>query len=122
MTIKGIASKYGVSVQAVYKRIRSAEISLDGLKDKQTGELTPEGEAAVMALFEPLNRVENSETELKAEVENLRGQVETLKSEVEYLRKALDNAQQLQAMALQRLALPSAKPGFFSRLFGRRKE
>ena len=119
MTIKELSTRLKVSPQAIYKRVKAAGVALDGLKDKQTGELTQEGEALIRGLFEPLNQVENKDKELIAQ---LKAKVETLEQEVEYLRKALDQAQQLQAMALQRLALPAPRRGWWSKLFGRGAE
>lgn len=136
MTVKSIADKYGVSVQTVYKRIKAAGMAVEALKDKATGELTEEGKAAVMALFEPLNeglkglnwfkdeneKLKQERDALNLEVERFKAQVETMQAEIDYLRKALDQAQHLQAMALQRLALPAPRRGWWSKLFGRGDE
>lgn len=120
MTIKELSTKLKVSPQAIYKRLRAAGISVEGLKDKETGELTEEGKAAVMALFSPLNQVENSFNQVeRIEVERLKAQVETMQAEIDYLRKALDQAQQLQGMALQRMALPAPRHSWWSKLFGK---
>ena len=115
MTVKQLSTELKISPQAVYKRLKAAGVALDGLKSKETGDLTAEGEETIRALF--FNQVDNPQA---VEVEKLRVEVERLKSEVEYLRKALDQAQQLQAMALQRPALPPA--GLISRIFGRGRE
>ena len=40
MTIKEAAKLYGISTQAVYQRLKKANINLDTLKDKETGEIT----------------------------------------------------------------------------------
>lgn len=134
MTVKSIADKYGVSVQTVYKRIKAAGMAVEALKDKDTGELTEAGKAAVMALFKPLNeglneglnwfkdeneKLKQERDALNLEVERFKAQVETMQAEIDYLRKALDQAQHLQAMALQRLALPAPRRSWWSKLFGR---
>ena len=51
MTIRGIAASAGVSVTAVYKRIKKAGIQLETLKNKETGELTPDGERTILDMF-----------------------------------------------------------------------
>jgi len=138
MTINEVAQRYGISHQAVYKRIKSAGHKLNELKDKTTGQLTPDGEAIVLALFSDENQapppdatqVEKLKTEvaeLRPEVEKLRNQVATLEErlktvteERDFLRttlettnKNLENAQQLQAMTLAKLPalLPAGNGG-----------
>lgn len=131
MTINEVAQLYGVSHQAVYKRIKSAGLKLAELKDKATGQLTPEGEEKVVGLFAAENagpppdstkvaELRNEVEKLRPEVEKLRNQVENLEEKLktvteerDYLRTTLDatnknleNAQQLQAMTLSKL--PSA--------------
>lgn len=115
MTIKQVANEYNISVQAVYKRIRAAGYTLDSLKNKETGELTQEGEEAIKALF---NREEKADAEI---INGLKEQINQLKTEVEYLRSALERAQQVQGMILAQQALPPGK-GFFARVFGRGKK
>ena len=52
MTILDIANQYNVSVQAVYKRIKRAGLSIESLKvPGNTGELTPDGALSVLALY-----------------------------------------------------------------------
>lgn len=52
MTILDIANQYGISVQAVYKRIKRAGLSIETLKAPgNTGELTPDGALSVLALY-----------------------------------------------------------------------
>lgn len=116
MTIKQVANQYNISVQAVYKKIKAAGLALDALKDKETGELTPEGEETVLSLFNQSTQVEN------AVIEGLKAQVNQLTTEVEYLRNALLQAQQLQGMLLQRQALPAPRGGWLSRILGRGKK
>lgn len=127
MTIKDIASQAGISVQAVYKRIRASGLMVETMKDKETGQLTPEAEKAVESLFHLERKpVDNDSTQveaLTARVTELTTQVENLIAERDYLRKALDQAQQLQALTLAKIpaALPPGekRPGFFGTLFKR---
>ena len=139
MTIRDVAELTGLTHQAVYKRIKTAGISLASVKDKETGQLTPDGEAAILELFnlesKPVEKkvAESPEVaelrtrvaELSKEVEGLRKQVETIEAERDYLRTALSNAQQLQAMTLSKFALPAPAQDHKGRLrnwFERRRE
>ena len=121
MTIREIAEAHGVSVQTIYKKLKSRKINLATLKDS-SGQLTEAGEQQINALFEQKtadSTVVKTEVEkLKTEVERLKTQVEMLTSERDYLRTALEHQQALHGLALQRIALPtpedsnSSKRGF----------
>ena len=129
MTIKQVAAAAGLTHQAIYKRIKAHGYTLDMLKDKATGHLTPDGERILGELFNlddmqpPLStEVEKLKTEvaeLTTEVEKLRNHVSELEEreriltdERDFLRQTLEREQQLQAMTLKKLpdpppALPS---------------
>lgn len=123
MTIKEVASRQGMTVQAVYKRIKTSGLDLSTLKDAKTGRLTADGEKKVLSLFENKKPQEGAEIVLKQEVERLKlvneqllKQVETLQQNRDDLRAALEREQQLHAMALQKIpqALPAGeKRGLF---------
>lgn len=52
MTILDISNQHNISVQAVYKRIKRAGLSIETLKAPgNTGELTPDGALSVLALY-----------------------------------------------------------------------
>lgn len=51
MTIEDIARGKGISEQAVYKRIRKHGLVVSTLKDRKTGQFTPEGEQLLRELF-----------------------------------------------------------------------
>lgn len=52
MTVQEIAKQHGVSVQAVYKRIKRAGLSIESLKiPGNTGELTEYGAKSILALY-----------------------------------------------------------------------
>lgn len=51
MTIKQAAAKYQVSPQAIYQRLKKKKIFVESLTDKETGELTPDGELVIDSLF-----------------------------------------------------------------------
>lgn len=120
MTINEVAQRFGVSHQAVYKRIKANGLKLETLKDKKTGQLTPEGEAAVLDLF-PQNEapppVATEVERLTTEVEKLRNQVESLDNQLkiiteerDFLRTTLEHSQQLQAATLAKLPTPQLLP------------
>ena len=115
MTVKEIADKYGLTVQAVYKRLKGSGIKISALKDAETGHLTPEGEKTVLSLFENKKPPEAAENALKQEVERLTlvnkqllEKVEILEQSRDDLREALAREQQLHLMALQKI--PQALP------------
>lgn len=141
MTIREVAQLTGLSHQAIYKRIKAQGLKLDELKDKATGQLTPDGEAIIRELFtvespanSPVNgkkaavsnqveELRNQVAELTTEVEKLRNQVASLENERDFLREALEREQknlerqqQLTGMVITKLptpapALPSGEKG-----------
>ena len=138
MTIREVAQQTGLSHQAIYKRIKAQGLKLEDLKDKKTGQLSPEGEAILRDLFsiepqpeekpsednsEELRGLRNQVAELTTEVEKLRNQVATLENERDFLRDALEREQknlereqQLTGMITTKLptppqALPSGEKG-----------
>ena len=126
MTIRDVAEKTGLSHQAIYKRIKVNGFKIDGLKDKQTGHFTAEGETIIRDLFNldtveadngltRLQRLTNEVAELTAEnekltsrVDALRIQVDALTGERDYLRQTLEREQQLHGIALSKV--PAALP------------
>lgn len=146
MSIKEIAQQHGLSVQAVYKKIKLAGIELNTLKDAKSGRLTDEGERVILSLVESKKPSESHENSLKQEVERLNAVNEQLLNEVERLklvseqqtneikrleqnnddlRNALTAAQILQRETLAKIpaALPAGeKKGFFSFLHRQKKE
>ncbi|MBQ2756041.1 MAG: hypothetical protein IJF27_05165 [Oscillospiraceae bacterium] len=140
MTIAEIAASLGVSKQAVYQKIKRAGLSVNTLKDHNTGEFTDEGAQTIVNLFnntprpnidvstpsveqvETINALNNDIDRLNIEVDRLNDLVEQLTNERDFLREALlqaqksaDQAQQLQAMTLTKL-LPAPRPGIAERL------
>lgn len=105
MNVKDIAAAKGISLQAVYKRIRARKIDLSSLQDKLTGEFTKEGEQTIRRLFSLDKPIEEDShvaeeavqefTESKEKVSNeLIGQLEELKREVERLQTEIANLKQ----------------------------
>lgn len=140
MTIAEIAASLGVSKQAVYQKIKRAGLSVNALKDHNTGEFTDKGAQTIVNLFnntprpnvdvstpsveqvETINALNNDIDRLNIEVDRLNNLVEQLTNERDFLREALlqaqksaDQAQQLQAMTLTKL-LPAPRPGIAERL------
>lgn len=102
MTVKEFAALAGVSHQAIYKKLKGRGVALDKLKDKETGQLTAEGETLLRSIFHIQEQGdEQRETGVEEAVEvergtappapetntnELRNQVEKLTAEVEKLR------------------------------------
>ena len=130
MSIKEIAQSHGMSVQAVYKKIKLAGINLNTLKDAKSGVLTAEGEAIVNSLIESKKPLESHETGLKQEVEKLKLVNEQLLNEIKRLeqnnadlRNALNAAQVLQRETLAKIpaALPAGEKKSLFSFFHRQK-
>ena len=127
MTIKDAAKLYGISTQAVYQRLKKANINLDTLKDKETGEITPDGEAVFGKLFtkhegqkpesfksiietqkQLIASLQKENGELVEKVSKLQKENDDLKADKENWYKALETAQRLHEETIQRL-LPAGK-------------
>lgn len=119
MTIKEFSTRAGISAQAVYKRLRNQGINLDTIRNKETGQLTAEGETIVENLFSTeSHRFSSDESEnqrLSTEVERLKTEVERLSTALDivseernYLREQLKASQVIQLETLKKL--PQALP------------
>lgn len=126
MKIKDAAQKYGVSPQAIYKRLNSNGIDVHGLIDPQTKELTADAEAMLAKLYDKpdqpkpeglkstierlqseVNRLSIENATLVERCENLQAQVTKLENERERLLGLAEGAQEAQRQLLQGL-LPAA--------------
>lgn len=138
MTIKEFAKNKGISTQAVYQRIKGAKIELSSLKSGD--QLSPDGLARLEQLFtaqdrpsiDKLTALEADKAALQATVDRLEALLKEARQQrdqwqqqamqsaqaLEAAQKIADQAQQLNAAAMQRIALPAPK-GFLSRLFHR---
>lgn len=92
MTIKEFSTRAGVSVQAVYKRLKQNGLILDELRDKETGHFTPEGLEKVEALFQHSAGQVESVEQLKTEVERLKTEVEKLQESLNQVKEELTTA------------------------------
>ena len=120
MNIKDVAQLTGFSHQAIYKKIKANGLALETLKDKDTGQFTPEGEAKIKALFnietvkkEDATELKTKVAELTTEVEKLRNQVATMEDQIttlteerNFLRMTLERSQHLEAAAIAKLPTP----------------
>lgn len=125
MTIKQAAEKYGISVQAIYSRLKKNDIKLETLKDAGTGELTADAMAVLDKLFDKENREKREN--FNSTIERLQGEVnrldkenaglvekikqlETVNAELKQERERLltiaQQAQELHKAALDRLLPP----------------
>ena len=140
MNVKEVATLTGLTHQAIYKRIKAAGYKLEELKDKVSGQFTPEGEAVLREMFnldelqpELTTELTTKVAELTTEVEKLRNQVATLEAQAkalteerDFLRVTLEHSQQLQAATLAKVpsapALPAPRGGlrgWWARLRGK---
>lgn len=122
MTIKQAAEKYGVSTQAIYQRLKKEHIQIYTITDKVTKDITAEGEVILSKLFDPENKpikptksglVDELTNQLKTsreEVARLTERVRALEADVsrltedkDSLTRALEKAQDLHQMTLDRL-------------------
>lgn len=127
MTVKEVALLTGLTHQAVYKRIKAAGYKLEMLKDKATGQFTPEGEAVLRSMFDldnvqpelttDVEKLANQVAELTTEVEKLHNQITVLENQAkalteerDFLRVTLEHSQQLQAATLAKVPNVPALP------------
>lgn len=70
MTILDIANRYSISVQAVYKRIKRAGLSIESLKvPGNTGELTPDGARIVLDLYAQKNAIDSTNVDATEDIQ-----------------------------------------------------
>lgn len=86
MTVKDVSEMAGISVQAVYKKFKANGLKVETLKDKESGQFTPAGEAVVKSLFnlsrQPFNPDFNPIQPDSTEIERLKAEAERLKEEL----------------------------------------
>lgn len=112
MTVKEFAELVGISHQAIYKKLKGRGVALESLKDKETGQLTEEGETLLRRIYniqEQGDEQRETTAEEAAEVEReaappapkqvekeLRNQVAELQKEVERLRNQVATLEEKQ--------------------------
>lgn len=118
MTIKDFAKLRGVSCQSVYQKLKKAGLDVSTLKDRETGQLTEDGQAQLENLYSSERQEKKADQStvlvLQAENQLLLNQIELLRDQVEHLRRLLDQEQRLHFEALQRI--PEVKKPWFKRL------
>lgn len=139
MTLHDVASKHGISIQRVYKKIADAGIDVKTLKDGKNGVLTADGEAVINQLFNSkvkklnqqenaviqrqqmtIEKLENENSILKEQIKDLRQQIDDLRSSVSRLDNALTVANTLNQTLASRI--PEKRKGIFGFLTGRTKK
>lgn len=141
MNIAEIAQAAGVSKQAVYQRLKKNGIKIDTIKDPKSGEISAKDAAVIVGMFtgsdtnevdidsikgkavNVIDEYKSAVESLNAEIAGLKQKVNELTNERDFLRNsllqaqnALSQAQQLQAMTLQRV-LSEPKQGVTGRFF-----
>lgn len=133
MTIKEAAAKYGVSPQAVYKRLNQTGVKLSTIQKPDSSELTTDGEAVIDLLFnqpKPAvhNQLRDEVTRLTTELASLQTENEALRDKVRALEadKAFLQGQNSELLSRIPPALPAAgqtaqteKRGFWARILGK---
>lgn len=86
MNVSQLIKQLGTSKPTFYKRVKSAGIDLDALRDSITGELSSEGVATISALFDTTT----SSKELNAKSANLTPSADVLQVKVDALEREND--------------------------------
>ena len=109
MTMREMASTLRTSVPTIYRKLKDAGIDIKGLRDANTGDLTPSGASTIAGLFDgpqashgilnavsqavsgdPLQDVSGDNMALRIELEVLRTKLEGMETTLEMLRAELD--------------------------------
>ena len=101
MTIKEFAKEHGVTVQAVYARIKADGINLQEIKRENSPELTEAGREILSALFGSKAGESSRFTaglkeqlkDTKTALENQSRELESIKAEAEAIKRELDEQQ-----------------------------
>ena len=133
MTIKEAAEKYSISPQAIYQRLKKQKIPIESLKNKETGDLTPDALGIIENLFgESSAQFNQQKTSLQEELTKQKALIQSLEHERDLLRVRLEAAERERDAALNTLdqeralftrLLPAPdqqRPGLFFRLFRHR--
>lgn len=121
MTIKELAKELGISTQAIYQRLKAADIRLDEIKQGKTPELTDDGAAQIRTMFTKTADKQTNDTTgalqaLQLENSLLKARIEELTADRDrwaaMAAAAQQTAQQAQALTLQ--ALPAPRRSLFS--------
>lgn len=132
MKIKDAAEKYKISSQAIYQRLKRQGIDVESLKDKETGDLTPDALGIIENLFgESSEQYNKQKASTLAELARLRQLVQSLEYERDLLKVKLEAAERERDTAVDTLnqerslftkylpAPESEKKGLFRRIFAR---
>ncbi len=110
-TIKQLADEYGVSKQAIRKRINQLPTSYHYVGTNRTIYVTEEGAkilaSKVSTNYQPVDT--NVDTKVDTLIETLTAQLKVKDEQIERLQQSLNQAQQLQAIAEQKIKLLEQK-------------
>ena len=110
-TIKQLADEYGLSKQAIRKRINQLPTSYYYVGTNRTIYVTEEG-AKILASKVSTNCQQigvNDDTKVDTLIETLTAQLKVKDEQIERLQQSLNQAQQLQAIAEQKIKLLEQK-------------
>lgn len=92
MTIKQAAEHYGVTPQGIYSRLKSMGVSVEQIKNPETGALTLDGEALLAKLYDKsLEQNQEQKESLKQTCERLQSENVFLKAQNDTLLKMVSS-------------------------------
>jgi len=104
MTIKQFAKKYSISTQAVYQKLKAANIQLSDIKQGNSQELTEEGLRQLESIFANKSKEKTESIErLKVENQLLNDQIKEIKADRDRWAAAAKAAQEALAAAQEAL-------------------
>lgn len=125
MNITEAAERYGVSVQALYAKMKKRGISPASIKIEGTDQISADGEAVLEKLYggtvkqqrqnqsERIRQLENANAVLEKDNAVLKAQLEGVTRELEAARSTLEIER---ALFTRALPADTTKPGFFHRI------
>ena len=146
MTLAAIAKELNTTTMTIYRRLKRAGITMDQLRDAQTGEVTTYGASVIAGLFDSIRTEAEHEaehvttgeaqqdavtvavlTERLAAAEDVIRRLEQERDRLITQLEAVNAALAAEQVDRQReraalLPGPAERPGIFTRLFGRGKD
>ena len=139
MTIKEVAEQYGITPQAVYKRLRENKIEVKTITDAKTKHLTADGEGVIKRLFDgegqnkplmihvekatwealndELNQLKKKLSDLEKDLQTREKRIDELEADKAYFKDQIDKAQAERSELISRIPTQQERrPGFIRRL------
>ena len=125
MNITEAAERYGVSVQALYAKMKKRGISPASIKIEGSDQISADGEAVLEKLYggavkqqrqnqsDRIRQLENANAVLEKDNAVLKAQLEGVTRELETMRSTLEIER---ALFTRALPADTTKPGFFQRI------